>query len=248
MKSYVFALVALAAIGLSGAAFAGEATHPGKATGPVAMSDSEMDKVTAGLFIILHGPPGDKFVIAPALPNFPLQSKPFSGKADNAAKIGLSDMRLKQDIIQVARLDNGLGLYRYRYKWSNQAYVGVMAQEVELVRPDAVVRGADGYLRVDYSRLGLHLMTWQEWVASRPFKTAENGTATAPKAMSNSEMDKVTAAGLPSGKGEGTLTACCSQFLNHTQSNNANPPKNQDLSVGIGTNPLADHGNENRPL
>jgi hypothetical protein len=50
----------------------------------------------------------------------------------------------------------------------------------------------------------------------------------------------VTAAGLPSGKGEGTLTACCSQFLDHTQSNNANPPKNQDLSVGIGvlSNPI----------
>ena len=63
---------------------------------------------------------------------------------------------------------------------------------------------------------------------------------TSPKAMSDSEMDKVTAAGLPSGKGEGTLTACCSQFLDHTQSHNANPPKNQDLSVGIGvlSNPI----------
>ena len=43
MKIYVLALATLAAIGLSGAAFAGEATHPAKA-----MSDSELDKVTAG--------------------------------------------------------------------------------------------------------------------------------------------------------------------------------------------------------
>src|SRR6185437_18722 len=101
----------------------------------------------------------------------------------------------------------GLALYRYRYKWSDQVYVGVMAQEVALIRPDAVVQGADGYLRVDYSRLGLHLMTWEEWVAS-PFKTAQNATtATAPKAMSDSEMDNVTAAGPPSDVGRGIVTA-----------------------------------------
>jgi hypothetical protein len=39
-----------------------------------------------------------------------------------------------------------------------------MAQEVALVHPEAVVRSVfDKYLRVDYSRLGLKLMTWSEW-------------------------------------------------------------------------------------
>jgi hypothetical protein len=75
-----------------------------------------------------------------------------------------SDIRLKRDIVQVARLDNGIGLYRYRYIWSDDVYVGVMAQEVAEVIPDAVLRGADGYLRVNYARLGLHLMTWDEWI------------------------------------------------------------------------------------
>lgn len=32
--------------------------------------------------------------------------------------------------------------------------------------PGAMVRGADGYLRVDYQKLGLRLMTWQEWTES----------------------------------------------------------------------------------
>ncbi len=77
-----------------------------------------------------------------------------------------SDIRLKRDIALLSRLDNGLGLYRYRYLWSDQVYVGVMAQEVEKVMPEAVARGADGYLRVDYQRLGLRLMTWQEWTES----------------------------------------------------------------------------------
>ena len=52
MKKTVFALAALAAMGFAGAAFAGDDT-PGAwststATAPTGMSDSDMDKVTAG--------------------------------------------------------------------------------------------------------------------------------------------------------------------------------------------------------
>ncbi|MDR3467479.1 MAG: tail fiber domain-containing protein [Xanthobacteraceae bacterium] len=77
--------------------------------------------------------------------------------------IGPSDIRLKRDIAAVGRLANGLVLYRYRYLWSEQVYVGVMAQEVARIDRAAVVEGADGFLRVDYGRLGLRLMTWDEW-------------------------------------------------------------------------------------
>ena len=43
-------------------------------------------------------------------------------------------------------------------------YVGVMAQEVALVHPEAIVRDAmDDYLRVDYGRVGLRLMTLADW-------------------------------------------------------------------------------------
>ena len=78
--------------------------------------------------------------------------------------LAVSDVRLKRDITLVGRRDDGLGLYRYRYLWSDTVYVGVMAQEVALVHPDAVVRGVlDDYLRVDYGRLGLRLMTLPEW-------------------------------------------------------------------------------------
>jgi Chaperone of endosialidase len=98
-----------------------------------------------------------------------------TGKAENTlgitAKVTvplgqLSDVRLKRDIVLVSRLDNGLGLYRYRYLWNDQVYVGVMAQEVAQIVPDAVMRGSDGYLRVNYARLGLNLQTWDEWMAS----------------------------------------------------------------------------------
>ena len=57
----------------------------------------------------------------------------------------------------MAKRENGLQLYRYRYAWSDTLYVGVLAQEVLEVAPSAVSRGADGYLRVHYARLGLRL-------------------------------------------------------------------------------------------
>ncbi|HNW36685.1 MAG TPA: prepilin-type N-terminal cleavage/methylation domain-containing protein, partial [Candidatus Ozemobacteraceae bacterium] len=77
-----------------------------------------------------------------------------------------SDIRLKQDIVLIGHLENGLGLYRFRYIWDDTRYVGVMAQEVRTMCPDAVECDSDGYLLVDYGKLGMKLQTWDEWVAS----------------------------------------------------------------------------------
>lgn len=66
-----------------------------------------------------------------------------------------SDRRLKKDIKKVGKLD-GHSLYEYRYKGEPQRgakHIGVMAQEVEKTRPDAVGRDPDGMRRVDYGRL-----------------------------------------------------------------------------------------------
>jgi hypothetical protein len=78
----------------------------------------------------------------------------------------VSDVRLKRDIVRLGHLANGIQLYRYRYAWNDQVYVGAMAQEVREIIPQAVMQGADGFLRVDYARLGLRLMTWDEWSQS----------------------------------------------------------------------------------
>ncbi len=95
-----------------------------------------------------------------------MRGTPWQRAACAAGACVPSDIRLKRDIALIGRLDNGLGLYRYRYTWSDQLYVGVMAQEVAAVRPDAVAQGPDGYLRVDYAALGLQLQTWEQWAAS----------------------------------------------------------------------------------
>ncbi len=77
-----------------------------------------------------------------------------------------SDMRLKHDVVLLGRLDDGLGYYRFVYNGGHTAYVGVMAQEVQTVMPEAVSRGADGYMRVSYDRLGLPFETYDQWVAA----------------------------------------------------------------------------------
>jgi hypothetical protein len=77
-----------------------------------------------------------------------------------------SDVALTHDVVLLGHLDNGLGYYRFAYLGSDKAYVGVMAQEVQAVMPDAVTRGGDGYLRVHYDRIGLKFLTYKEWLAA----------------------------------------------------------------------------------
>ena len=77
-----------------------------------------------------------------------------------------SDMRLKHDIVLLGRLDDGLGYYRFVYNGGRTTYVGVMAQQVQTVMPEAVTRGPDGYMRVSYDRLGLPFETYEQWVES----------------------------------------------------------------------------------
>ena len=77
-----------------------------------------------------------------------------------------SDIRLKHDIAPLGRLDSGIGIYRFSYNGSNKVYVGVLAQEVMQIRPDAVVVGPDGYLRVHYEKLGLKFESYREWLKS----------------------------------------------------------------------------------
>lgn len=63
-----------------------------------------------------------------------------------------SDRRLKEDIRKVGETDSGLNVYTYRYKGQAKVHMGVMAQEVEKVYPDAVTE-VEGVKMVDYRRI-----------------------------------------------------------------------------------------------
>ncbi|WP_051134158.1 DUF3300 domain-containing protein [Methylocystis sp. ATCC 49242] len=77
-----------------------------------------------------------------------------------------SDLRLKHAVTLLGRLDNGLGFYRFIYNGGEKAFVGVMAQEVQKVMPQAVWRAPDGYLRVAYDKVGVKFQSYDRWVAS----------------------------------------------------------------------------------
>ena len=68
-----------------------------------------------------------------------------------------SDRRLKKDVTRVAEHPAGFGVYRFKYLWSDTEYRGVLAQEVLAAMPEAVVRGDDGFLRVDYAAIDMQM-------------------------------------------------------------------------------------------
>ena len=64
-----------------------------------------------------------------------------------------SDRRLKTDIEKIGEREDGLGVYVYRYLWSPVRFIGVMAQEVLKVKPEAVIHTPSGYMAVNYGAL-----------------------------------------------------------------------------------------------
>lgn len=80
------------------------------------------------------------------------------GNAMGLAGLGLqaysafSDVRLKENIHRVGQTDDGQNLYFYNYKGDPTPQVGLMAQEVEQIKPDAVVEHPSGYKVVNYRK------------------------------------------------------------------------------------------------
>lgn len=74
-----------------------------------------------------------------------------------------SDPRAKENIVQVGSHAAGFGLYLFDYKPEFKAvagegrHFGVMADEVAKIVPEAVMADENGYLRVDYAKLGITL-------------------------------------------------------------------------------------------
>jgi hypothetical protein len=64
-----------------------------------------------------------------------------------------SDRRLKREIERVGALPSGLPVYRYRYLWSDEPQIGVMADEAREMFPGAVF-DVGGFFAVDYGKVG----------------------------------------------------------------------------------------------
>ena len=70
-----------------------------------------------------------------------------------------SDIELKQNI-KFLRVENGYPIYAFEYKDHKHGkgrFEGVMAQDIEKIKPEAVLVASDGFKIVDYSQLGIQL-------------------------------------------------------------------------------------------
>lgn len=72
------------------------------------------------------------------------------GLAGNVVRY--SDQRLKRDVKKVGETNDGQNIYAYRYKGGRPMHLGLMAQEVERRKPQAVARDRCGFRVVDYAR------------------------------------------------------------------------------------------------
>lgn len=84
------------------------------------------------------------------------QSSPWWTTALGLGMLGSSlfpsDERIKENIAKVGELNDGQNVYSYNYKGDRTPQIGLLAQEVERVRPDAVGEFAGGIKGVDYGK------------------------------------------------------------------------------------------------
>ena len=83
-----------------------------------------------------------------------------AGAQLGAAWLGKSDRRLKENIQPIGTDERtGLNLYEFSYKnGGGKRFIGVMADEVEKLYPEAVFEMPDGYKAVNYAALGLEMV------------------------------------------------------------------------------------------
>ena len=65
----------------------------------------------------------------------------------------LSDRRLKTSVVKIGALPSGISVYRFKFIGSDAEHIGVMADEVEKVIPEAVSKNEAGYYMVDYRKI-----------------------------------------------------------------------------------------------
>ena len=90
-----------------------------------------------------------------------LPPKDRAGQFMNTVSFGMSvitpflpsDVRLKDNIQKIGTSINGHNIYRFRYNNSAQENIGVMAQEVQRKKPEAVAKLNDDTYMVDYSKI-----------------------------------------------------------------------------------------------
>ena len=96
---------------------------------------------------------GYPFQVAQFLANIAEGTGALSGSTTTSTQPSsfFSDERLKYDKKQIGKTKSGLPIYSFKYKGDDKTQVGLMAQDVEKVHPEAVGE-SQGYKTVDYEK------------------------------------------------------------------------------------------------
>ncbi|MEI1248077.1 tail fiber domain-containing protein [Rhizobium aouanii] len=76
-----------------------------------------------------------------------------------------SDRRLKTQVRRIGTSPSGIPVYAFRYIWGGPLFVGTMAQDLLLIRPDAVMQTASGYYMVSYEKLDIDMISVAEGIS-----------------------------------------------------------------------------------
>jgi hypothetical protein len=96
---------------------------------------------------------GYPFQVAQFLANIAMGTGALSGSTTTTTQPQpfFSDRRLKHDVKQIGKTNDGLPIYAFKYNGSEQTQIGLMAQDVEKKKPEAVGLAA-GFKTVDYEK------------------------------------------------------------------------------------------------
>lgn len=76
-----------------------------------------------------------------------------------------SDRRLKTEIRRIGTSPSGIPVYIFRYVWGGPLFIGTMAQDLLLIRPEAVMQTASGYYMVNYAKLDIKMMSIDDGIS-----------------------------------------------------------------------------------
>lgn len=76
-----------------------------------------------------------------------------------------SDRRLKTQIRRIGTSPSGIPVYAFRYVWGGPLFIGTIAQDLLLIRPDAVMQTGSGYYMVNYAGLDIEMVSVEEGIS-----------------------------------------------------------------------------------
>lgn len=88
-----------------------------------------------------------------------------------------SDERVKDNIQQVGKLNDGQPIYRFNYKGDPRTVIGLIAQEVARTRPEAVGNMGDGTLGVDYNKATNYAASLSDFMHPRAAENSRDAAA-----------------------------------------------------------------------